>query len=75
MLRKFVGLLEETPQKLPKIDKKEANKIYHKAKRTRAIVPSWKTEFKWLVTDDQGGTLYCRIKTTHVYNIIIRQCL
>ena len=48
MLRKFVGLLEEPLQKLPKIDKKEANKINDKTKRTRAIVPSWKTEFKWL---------------------------
>ena len=66
MLRTFFGWPEEPlHQKRPKIDKKEANKIYDKTKRTRATGPSWKTEFKWLMTDDQEGT-----SIVYVYNIL-----
>lgn len=42
-----------------------------KTKRRRAIVPSWKEKFKWLISDEtvtNSGKLYChQCRGVHVY--------
>lgn len=39
---------------------KEKNKIYDQFKRRRTIVPSWKSEFSWLIYYDSLGNIFCQ---------------
>ena len=41
-------------------DSKEKNKMYDQSKRRRTIVPSWKSEFSWLICDDSHGKIFCQ---------------
>lgn len=60
MTPKFLRL--STPKKSPLIDAKEKknNKVYDQNKRRRIIVPGWKVEFEWLMSDKTHGKLYCK---------------
>lgn len=57
MLRQYLGL--PSPQKRPALDSKEKNKLYDQSKRKRSIVPSWKTEFEWLICDNSHDVKKC----------------
>lgn len=60
-MHKWLGL--PIPAKRTIVDTKEKNKDYDKNKRRRTIVPSWKEEFKWLISDEtatNSGKLYCQ---------------
>ena len=57
-LRLYLGL--PSPKKWPVQDSKEKNKIYDQSKRRRTIVPSWKSEFSWLICDDSHGKIFCQ---------------
>ena len=63
-LYKFLGLKPpESSKKRTSEDIKVSNKMYDANKRKRTIVPSWKSEFAWLVTDDthpDGGKIFCK---------------
>ena len=54
---------------------KLSNKQYDEKKRRRTIVPSWKTEFLWLVTEDTGTAnppnVYCKTCRS-VYSVLAR---
>ena len=57
-LRQYLGL--PSPKKGPVQYSKEKNKIYDQFKRRRTIVPSWKSEFSWLIYDDSHSKIFCQ---------------
>ncbi|KAG1696995.1 tRNA-cytidine(32) 2-sulfurtransferase [Nymphon striatum] len=56
MLRKFVGLSENIPEKKAKISQKEKDDVYETTKRKRGVVGSWKTEFPWLLVSEKSSS-------------------
>ena len=51
--------IEPPPAKKKSYDKNEADRQYDKTRRQRKVVPSWKSEFSWLITDETA--VYCKV--------------
>ena len=59
-MHKYLGIKPPAKKTKTKEDIAIANKLYDADKRSRQFQESWKTDFQWVIYDNQNKKMYCK---------------